>query len=534
MKTLIQSLCLVLCQLLQFATGAQAPVLNSYPSANAVIFLDFDGHTVDGTSWNWRGSPIVCAASGLNTEQVTQVYNRVAEDYRPFNINITTDPTKFIAAPVDKRMRVIITPTSGWYGNTASGVAFIGSFTSGDDTPCFVFSGILRYDIKKITETISHESGHTLGLYHQSKYDSNCNKITEYYAGQGTGEIGWAPIMGTGFNRNFTLWGNGPNSLGCTNYQSDLDIISSSQNGFGYRADDHDNEFDKATAALFFNNQFEVKGIIEQNIDSDLFRFTMPGRGRFHLNAIPYNAGPGNAGSNLDLQISLYNGSQALMNIYNPDAFLNSFADTILTAGNYYLKAEGKGNVYAPAYASLGSYSLNAIIKTGILLAMPKLKLNGFQNGGIHKFNWIIEADEEIVQQILEVSIDGKEFIPLKESIQSISSYNYQPAISTNKQYRLMAMLNNGQRYFSNIVSLKKNDTDQRPILLNNLISSNTVIVSSRGNYNYSIIDFNGKTIISGRLLNGINNINAGMITGMYVIRFTNIDQQWTDKLLRQ
>ena len=97
-----------------------------------------------------------------------------------------------------------------------------------------------------------------------------------------------------------------------------------------------------------------------------------------------------------------------------------------------------------------------------------------------------------------------------------------------------MAMLNNGQRYFSNIVSLKKNDTDQRPILLNNLISSNTVIVSSRGNYNYSIIDFNGKTIISGRLLNGINNINAGMITGMYVIRFTNIDQQWTDKLLRQ
>ena len=59
MKTLIQSLCLVLCQLLQFATGAQAPVLNSYPSANAVIFLDFDGHTVDGTSWNWRGSPIV-------------------------------------------------------------------------------------------------------------------------------------------------------------------------------------------------------------------------------------------------------------------------------------------------------------------------------------------------------------------------------------------------------------------------------------------------------------------------------------------
>src|SRR5687767_7433589 len=112
MRTLIQSLCLLVCQSLQLFTEAQVPVLNSYPSASAVIFLDFDGHTVYGTSWNWSATPIVWASSVLNATQVTHVFNRVAEDYRPFNINITTDSTKFLPARADKRMRVLTTITS--------------------------------------------------------------------------------------------------------------------------------------------------------------------------------------------------------------------------------------------------------------------------------------------------------------------------------------------------------------------------------------------------------------------------------------
>ena len=71
---------------------AQVPLLNSYPSAQAAIFLDFDGHTVNGSSWNYNG-PIVCGASGLDNSQVAEIFNRVAEDYRPFNINVTTDST---------------------------------------------------------------------------------------------------------------------------------------------------------------------------------------------------------------------------------------------------------------------------------------------------------------------------------------------------------------------------------------------------------------------------------------------------------
>ena len=38
--------------------------------------------------------------------KLTEIFNRVSEDYRPFDINITTDIDVFIAAPFDKRIRV--------------------------------------------------------------------------------------------------------------------------------------------------------------------------------------------------------------------------------------------------------------------------------------------------------------------------------------------------------------------------------------------------------------------------------------------
>src|SRR5664279_3981864 len=103
------------------------PLLSNLPSAKATIVLDFDGHYVQSSSWN-GGNQLNCAPSGLNDAQIIDIFNRVSEDYRPFNINITTDSTKFLAAPLTKRIRVIITPTSGWFTGVG-GVSYTGSFT---------------------------------------------------------------------------------------------------------------------------------------------------------------------------------------------------------------------------------------------------------------------------------------------------------------------------------------------------------------------------------------------------------------------
>jgi hypothetical protein len=510
-------------------TNAQTPIYSSYPSASAVIFLDFDGHTVANTSWNYAG-PIYCGASGLDNAQITTIFNRVAEDYRPFNINITTDSTKYWAAPATRRMRVIVTVTSEWFGQSG-GVAFIGSFTWGDNHPCFVFSALLNNNVKYISEAISHEAGHTLSLYHQSVYDVNCVLTSQYNFGAGAGEIGWAPIMGVGYYQNLTLWHNGPNPIGCTSYQNELDVITT-VNGFSYRNDDHSAAFNQATHANFNNNVFNVSGVVERNTDMDMFRFTQPSPGRFQLSAIPYNVGTGNSGSDLDLQVTLYNSSQVALNVYNPGTLLSSIIDTTLNSGTYYLKVEGKGNVYAPNYASLGSYSMQGMLG-GSVLPLRRLELHGALNGDRHQLDWIIDADEQVTELILEASTDGRNFIQVTQTANNARYYIYQPTLTGTVQYRLNVTFDNGRQYYSNIVTLKKSSQDSHPELVGNMVTSN-INITSPTNFDYTIYDFSGKSLLKGKLSAGTNSLNAVFLAqGMYVIRFNNGAQSWSDKFVK-
>lgn len=530
MKNLYKSVLMVLLLAGTMRTNAQVPLLSSYPSASAVLFLDFDGHTVANTSWNYAG-PIVCAPSGLDNTKITSIFNRVAEDYRPFNINVTTDSTKYLAAPNNRRMRVILTTTWEWYG-AAGGVAFIGSFTWGDDTPCFVFSGQLGYNVKFISEAAAHEAGHTFGLYHQSQYDANCVKISDYHYGTGTGEIGWAPIMGVGYYKNFTLWNNGPNPYGCNNLQSDLSVITTG-NGFSFRSDDHASSFNQATSAPFSNNQFTVNGVITQSTDQDMFKFTMPASNRFVLNAIPYNVGTGNEGSDLDLQVTLFNSSQNVLNVFNPGTLLSSVIDTTLNSGTYYLRVEGRGNIYAPNYASLGSFSLQGNILTGTL-PLRKLELTGSLINDRHKLNWLIDADEQVVEQVLEFSTNGRNFNTLSQPATADRHYLYTPNSGNAVQYRLKVTFDNGHTYYSNIVTLRNTANDNRPKLLSNLVTG-IITVTSPGKYSYTIFDLHGKQAARGQLTSGMNLISsAGISGGMYVIQFTDNNNMWTDKFVRQ
>ncbi len=532
MKTCLRTLLMVLFCGTVYTAKTQVPVFSSHPSATAVIFLDFDGHTVNGTSWN-TGGPIVCGASGLNETQVTTVFNRVAEDYRPFNVNITTDSAKYLAAPANMRMRVILTITHQWYGS-AGGVAFVGSFTWGDDTPCFVFTSLLNYNIKNISEATAHEAGHTLGLYHQSSYNASCVKISDYHYGTGSGEIGWAPIMGAGYYQNMTLWNNGPNSFGCTNYQNDLSIITT-LNGFGFRADDHANNYGSATIYNFTGNQFIVNGIVEQNSDLDMIRFSMPVLGQFTLDAVPYNVGTGNSGSNLDLQITLYNGSQVQLNVYNPGTLLSSVIDTLLDAGTYYLKIEGKGNMYAPNYASLGSYALEAAFTAGNPLPLRRLELQGQVAGDRHQLSWLIDADEQVVEQALEASTDGRNFNQLSSLAGHERNYDYAPPAGSGVQYRVRVLFDNGKQHYSNIVTLRHSSNTRHPQVAGNLVNGSVIAVTSPGVFDYTVTDLHGKTLSKGKLAAGMNQISVPVISaGMYLIRFVKDHEHWTEKILRQ
>jgi len=187
-----------------------------------VIFLDFDGHTVINQYWN-GGVTFYATPSGLSSTEINNVVDSVRKDFEQFApIAITTDSNVYNAASLVRRQRVIITQYNEWYGS-AGGVAYIESIKWGLDVACFVFSKALAYKQKSIAEAISHESGHTLGLYHQSRCDGT-TFISEYNPGFGTGSTSRAPIMGNS-NARIGYWWIGPNSFGCSNTQNDSLII---------------------------------------------------------------------------------------------------------------------------------------------------------------------------------------------------------------------------------------------------------------------------------------------------------------------
>jgi len=508
---------------------SQTPVYNSYPLAAATVYLDFDGHYLEGTSWNYKG-PLTLGPSNLTVAQITEIFNRISEDYRPFNINITTDSTKYWSAPARLRMRLVFTITSEWYG-AAGGVSYLNSFNWGDNTPCFVFTALLTYRTKYISEAASHEIGHTLGLNHQSAYDDLCKKTDEYNAGKGIGEIAWAPIMGVGYYRNFTLWHNGSDPWECSSYQDDLSIITNA--GVNYRTDDYSNTIGNSTKEVnFVNSRFSIDGVIEKISDKDVFKFTMPIMGLFHLDANPYNVGSGDNGSNLDVKIELLSSDQHVLNSYNPELVLNATIDTLLEAGTYFLRVQSMGNVYAPDYASLGSYTLTAFYAPLMVLPANHLELNAINDRGNHKLSWTIESDETITKQTLEFSLDGINFQTLNTLKPGDRSFIYQPGDNAIMYYRLNVSFSNNHHLLSNIILLRS--SIGRPSINNNLVH-NTIQINGVSGFNFTVVDFNGRIMGGGKLAQVTSSFNtANLARGMYIIHFNNGPEHYTQKFLKQ
>jgi PKD repeat protein len=342
---------------------AQAPIFNSLPTASHIIFLDFDGHTVAGTSWNTSynaGNPIVCAPSAFSSADIETIFKVVAEDYIPFNINITTDSNVFNSAPSFQKVRVVITPTIAWYGGSVGGVANVSSFSSPTNNVCFVFENNVSNDAYFAAEASSHEAGHTLGLNHHSSWSNTCTMINQYYSGTGSGEISWAPIMGIAYNRNQTTWSNLPANSSCASAQSDLALITSSNNhGVAFKTDDHANTTSLATNLNFVANSASDSGIIHTNTDVDIFKISLASSKKLFIKADPYSVDVNNKKANLDVQISVLDSSGIVLAQSTNTLTLNALIDSLLVpSGTYYLQINGTPNENNNGYGSIGRYYL--------------------------------------------------------------------------------------------------------------------------------------------------------------------------------
>jgi hypothetical protein len=79
------------------------PLYHSKPGASSTIFIDVDGHVIENTAWNTDGAPAVLYAWPLDSDGnlnsfsaseqavITGIWQRMAEDFAPFDVDITTE-----------------------------------------------------------------------------------------------------------------------------------------------------------------------------------------------------------------------------------------------------------------------------------------------------------------------------------------------------------------------------------------------------------------------------------------------------------
>ena len=259
------------------AVPADVFALNSRPTASRVIYLDFNGHVTNDPAWG--SSTIVSSGFDLDGSPSTfstaeraaifEIWQRVTEDYLPFDVNVTTaDPgvealrrTGTLDATFGQR--VVIGPTN-WYAPQSNcrlpgqsctlGITLVGVFDRNADTPAFVFTADVA--VRTIAEAVSHEAGHTFGLSHDG------TPTSAYYNGHGV----WAPIMGRGTDpsKPFTQWSKGE-YVGANNTQDDIEQIASLT---GFRPDDHGGSPERATVVA---SSSTTSGVIGTTGDRDVF-----------------------------------------------------------------------------------------------------------------------------------------------------------------------------------------------------------------------------------------------------------------------
>ena len=229
--------------------------LHSRPTATRKVFLDFDGHRVQSSAWNDVMHPVIdvaaytmdadAAFSQAELDVVQEVWARVAEDYAPFDVDVTTeDPgtAALVRSSVDDAaygMRASVTTDPDMRtvlcSGGCAGVAYVGVFDNvmGSSGPWYQPAFALpktTYTAAQVAEIVSHEVGHTLGLSHDGLNGS------AYYQ-DGTGTKIWSPIMGAGYTP-LTQFSNGDYS-GATQTQDDLAVIA--QHGPAVVGDDYGN-----------------------------------------------------------------------------------------------------------------------------------------------------------------------------------------------------------------------------------------------------------------------------------------------------
>jgi hypothetical protein len=331
---------------------------HSRPGSTNVVFIDFDGMTITNTAWNKNADvhvamPFDPSGNGpeFTAEELSRIYHiwqRVSEDYRPFELDVTTEEPATFTPTTGRILVTRSTDENGIciYYCSPGGIAYFNVFGLADYvsywSPALVFwdnmsGGTASYS----SEASSHEFGHNVGLSHDGIINPD-GTVYSYYRGHGTGLTSWAPIMGASYYNNVTHWSKGEYT-GANNTQDDLAIIN---RALGYAPDED--------------------GVIVNSGDVDSQIIDVTGAGLLEATITPIwgayeSPMVERRGSNLDIQATLVDPTGVRVVFDNPtDTKVDITAD--VGVGQYTLEITGVGSVNYSDYDSMGSYLVDYTI----------------------------------------------------------------------------------------------------------------------------------------------------------------------------
>ena len=366
------------------------PLHHSKPGAGWTVFLDFESRTVPVHPFmrilfaSTPRSTITTSGLTLDADSTTFVaeeqdlisktWARVAEDWAPFDVDVTTEQPASFATNAWGGPRVIwnlVTQNENVLGYSpfslygiAAAANLCGVSNNFTGQTAFTFWGTVgATDHGLLADTISHETGHVVGLVHDGVMLGS--GFAQYYAGHGTGATSWGPLMGGPTDRNVTQWSNGgyPNAsnggiCGPT-MQDDLAHITQT---FGPALDDVSDTLGAAPAL-----GLPATGVIGTTTDTDVY--ALPGAGEVRIDVTPFRAGALTDGGNLDVAAEVVNAAGLVVASTDDLSATAATLATTLPSGQHYLRIRASFDPATyPLYGSVGQYTVTGTFTNPVRL----------------------------------------------------------------------------------------------------------------------------------------------------------------------
>lgn len=358
------------------------PAMHSLDAAPVSLYLDFDGDFTD----RWLGqSPGVTPALDSDGDPTTfsddeltiiaHIWERVAELFSPFNIDVTTEDPGVERS--EQTLRIVIGGDGAW-GGGPGGLGAIDSFSDPQGPNLawvFVHGTVTGVQVaapltapiasigtkhasepvvittdKTLAEAIAHEAGHALGLQHQRTFNPDGSVLSEYNGGTPDR----APIMGTSAQAARALWWLGPSQT-ATTFQDDVAVLTRPINLFGYRTDDAGDTVESAvivttpsaSAGVSSAPSLVVRGVISTTGDRDVYAFTQAMAGHASI-----RVDPAARSAMLDAGLDILDAQGQVIDSIDT-ASLGETMTISLPAGRFYVVVRSHGDL-----GDIGQYTL--------------------------------------------------------------------------------------------------------------------------------------------------------------------------------